>query len=156
MPAAQGTLANQFPELRENVGVPAAAKLCFEAALRDEHTHIVQPAGDRPHTDLVAQVRQRGTGPETEGVREGRRRPLEVRLLEGQAALLRFALETMQVKRVETHVEHVTGSPRDDRLRTKGLTQVRNGALYEIGCTRRGSVAPDLVDQPVAGMTVLG
>jgi hypothetical protein len=138
---------HELAQLAENVGVPAAPELGLQAALGDQQTKVLQAGGDRRHAGLVVEVRERRTRPQVERESQRRRRLLEVSTLEVEAALLRPALEAVQVERVRSHLDEVAVSAGRDRVLAQHLAQMRDGALDEVGGARRRSVTPDLVDQ---------
>ena len=158
-PLAQGMLGGQRLELARHVGVPAEPQVGLDAILDRSEAGLLEAGDLWLRERLVLEVRQRRSSPEPERVAELPGRRLGPVTGEVLAGLGHQALELARVELARSDAQDVARAPGQQHpvghlaapvLRER-LAQLGDVDLHALGGGRGRPLAPELVDQPVAG-----
>ena len=138
-------------QLTHELRVASAGEICVDPGLEHREALVLELARGRRRERLVREVGERRSTPELERGAQCPRGRIGRRGLELALALLRQALEALEIDLLGLDVERVPGRARDEQgVRLERLPEARHVLLQRrLGVGGR-SVAPELVDEPIA------
>jgi hypothetical protein len=149
-PLALGVLAHERLELGDEVGMAAEREVGVDAVLERREPQLLQPrrldAGE-----LLVELRERRAAPHRQGGVELARRAIGVAGGKGGAPVARQRAERLEVQLAVGDRQRVAGGVCAQRLRRQELAQLRDVDLHHLASALGRVVAPQLVDQAVAG-----
>ena len=153
---AQRVLRDERLELARDLGVAPQREVGLDAALERHEPELLE-AGDLGLGErLVGEVRERGSPPQRKPFPQKGGGALRVAAGKSAAALLHERLEPVQVEVAVLQLDDVAWIARRDRSAAERLAKVGDVALQDVRRCLGRVVAPELVDQPVAGDNLAG
>ena len=154
---AIGVLGDQPLEPLEQLRVVAQRQFRLGQQFECRDAQVLQPRDLGLGERLEGQIRQRRPAPERQRSLERRRRPRRVARRELAAAFRHQALELVGVEPPGVEPELVAVLARRDHVSvSERSAQPRDVDLHGLGGRRWRSVAPELVDQPIAAERLVG
>jgi hypothetical protein len=136
-------LGDQALELGNELGVAPIREIRVETILLRREPHLLEPARCLLCERFVANISEWLTTPEIE-------RLTQQPGITGCPSALCQVLEPLQVQLTRLDPQDVTRRTREKPVVAKCLPQLGDRVLKDLGRRRRGSLAPELVDEPVA------
>jgi hypothetical protein len=144
-------LANERPQLGHELGASAEREIGVDPVLERDQPPLLQPLGLALRKRLVEDVCQRGATPKRErgAQRLGRFAGLALRKL--CTSFHEEPFESVEVELVGLDVQHIAGGAPREAPVSEGLAQTRDVVVEGVRGRRRRPLAPQAVDQAVAG-----
>ena len=149
-PLTQRELAYQRVQLADQLLLVAEREIGVDPVLQRRQASLLEPCDLSLSERLVGEVGQRRTAPQPERVAKTSGRGGGICAVERSAALGRQPLELVSVELIGRKLELIPGPPGVQQAIAQRPAQVKDVSLQCLGGSRGRSLAPQIVDQPLA------
>ena len=143
-------------ELGDELVVPAQGQVGVDPQLEGCEPDLLEPSDGCLREAFVREVHERRASPERQRFPEPLRRVGRQPAPEQAPSLVHQVLEAMEIEGVRLDPEDVARRPRRQHVGEKRLAEARDVDAQRAGGDRGRVLAPELVDQLVAGHDLVG
>jgi hypothetical protein len=147
---AQGVLGDQRLELSDHL-CAAKREVGLDPIRQRLQAQLIQASDLGPGERRKGKVGQRRPTPQPERLPEMRGRGRGRARGQRRPARVEVAPNAVEIQSAGLDLQQIAGRPGDEHVASEHLAQRRHIHLHKLGRRRRRSLAPELVDDPVAG-----